>query len=31
VSILVSWVACWDDVDVQVRRAGGLVVEVGGG
>ena len=31
VSIFVLRVAHWDDVDVLVRRAGGLVVEVGDG
>jgi hypothetical protein len=28
VSVLVLWVARWDDVDMQICRAGGLVVEV---
>ena len=31
VSVFVSWIACWDDMDVLVRRAGGLVIEVGDG
>jgi hypothetical protein len=31
VSVFVSRVACRDDVDVLVHRAGGLVVEVGDG
>ena len=31
VSVFVSRVACWYDVDVLVRRAGGLVVKVGDG
>jgi hypothetical protein len=31
VSVFVSWVACWDNVDMWVGRAGGLVVEVGDG
>jgi hypothetical protein len=31
VSVFVSWVARRYDVDVLVRRAGGLVVEVGDG
>jgi hypothetical protein len=31
VSILVSRIARWDNVDVLVHRAGGLVIEVGDG
>ena len=31
VSVLVSWVACWDNVDMWVCGAGGLVVKVGDG
>jgi hypothetical protein len=31
VSVLVSRIAHWDDMDVLVRRAGGLVVKVGDG
>ena len=31
VFVLVLWVARWDNVDVQVYGAGGLVVEVGDG
>jgi hypothetical protein len=31
VSILVSWVTHWDDMDMRVYGAGGLVVKVGDG
>jgi hypothetical protein len=31
VSVLVSWVICWNDVDMWVHGAGRLVVEVGDG
>ena len=31
VSIFISWVACWDNMDMWVGQAEGLVVEVGDG